>query len=423
MTEEDLFCHLTSTSIINMILSSEGAICYAAPGIQTNLAKAIITTAERIGFELIDICIDFDERVMRMGYGEIEAVKILRKTGIRVSSSPGLRSGLFIAGSKGYVFTPTALYLEAESHVGSSRNAMRLSSDQVAEALARLSPTAKAIAVASNTDPTQKARIAGLPIDVGSEQIDDIRFNQVNDNLELAPPVRFDLTRQVRVFEPYLQYVELSLTGAAIQHHKLAIPKSIQGLGASKDLEDRLRVAFDLIDKDSKLSSKPLDDALNKIRKDLTRTLGKGHGRVTLKSAKPVLVERLQALRDKLQEHQNQVLQDLQQHLDDSKQAIVDYYLPRVLDNPPDALIGQSLSGKATESNATIWLNGELDRVFPTADSLVDEMRLEERYKDVTFETLNRDDFLESVKAAYSDIDWDKAYEDFLAAGEDSQGD
>ena len=228
MTEEDLFCHLTSTSIINMILSSEGAICYAAPGIQTNLAKAIITTAERIGFELIDICIDFDERVMRMGYGEIEAVKILRKTGIRVSSSPGLRSGLFIAGSKGYVFTPTALYLEAESHVGSSRNAMRLSSDQVAEALARLSPTAKAIAVASNTDPTQKARIAGLPIDVGSEQIDDIRFNQVNDNLELAPPVRFDLTRQVRVFEPYLQYVELSLTGAAIQHHKLAIPKSIQ---------------------------------------------------------------------------------------------------------------------------------------------------------------------------------------------------
>ena len=116
-------------------------------------------------------------------------------------------------------------------------------------------------------------------------------------------------------------------------------------------------------------------------------------------------------------------MQDLQQHLDDSKQAIVDYYLPRVLDNPPDALIGQSLSGKATESNATIWLNGELDRVFPTADSLVDEMRLEERYKDVTFETLNRDDFLESVKAAYSDIDWDKAYEDFLAAGEDSQGD
>jgi hypothetical protein len=30
-------------------------------------------------------------------------------------------------------------------------------------------------------------------------------------------PVRFDIARQVRVFNAYLQYVELKLTGAAIQ--------------------------------------------------------------------------------------------------------------------------------------------------------------------------------------------------------------
>jgi hypothetical protein len=53
-------------------------------------------------------------------------------------------------------------------------------------------------------------------------------------NLKEAPPVRFDLARQVRVFEPYLQYVELSLTGAAIQRHRLAIPPSIQKLGAAR---------------------------------------------------------------------------------------------------------------------------------------------------------------------------------------------
>ena len=39
----------------------------------------------------------------------------------------------------------------------------------------------------------------------------------------------------------------------------------------------------------------------------------------------------------------------------------------------------------------------------------------------VTFETLSRDDFLESVKAAFPRVDWDKAYNEFRAAGESAQ--
>ena len=46
-------------------------------------------------------------------------------------------------------------------------------------------------------------------------------------------------------------------------------------------------------------------------------------------------------------------------------------------------------------------------------------MKLDERYKDVTFETLNRKDFLESVKDAFPNaVDWDKAYSEFKAAGQ-----
>ncbi len=54
-------------------------------------------------------------------------------------------------------------------------------------------------------------------------------------NLEV-PPVEFDIARQVRVFNAYLQYVEMKLSGAAIQRRRFAIPQSIQKLGGSKDL-------------------------------------------------------------------------------------------------------------------------------------------------------------------------------------------
>lgn len=108
----------------------------------------------------------------------------------------------------------------------------------------------------------------------------------------------------------------------------------------------------------------------------------------------------------------------MQEHLNTSREQIVAYYRPRVMEAKPDVLFGQSLNGEISEAAASRWLDGELDKIFPTAQSLIQEMKLEERYKDVTFETLNREDFLESVKEAFPGVDWDKAYSEFKAAGE-----
>ena len=55
--------------------------------------------------------------------------------------------------------------------------------------MARLSPAAKAIAVASASDPEDKARIEKLPVEVDSVKIDDTKFAQVDARLKEAPPV------------------------------------------------------------------------------------------------------------------------------------------------------------------------------------------------------------------------------------------
>jgi hypothetical protein len=218
------------------------------------------------------------------------------------------------------------------------------------------------------------------------------------------------------VFEPYIQYVELNLIGAAIQRYRLPIPEGIQELGGSKDLEGRLKTTFDLLKKNDALSSKPLEDELNKIRKDLTKSLGRTFGRVVLKSAKPRLIERLVAFRIKLVAHQKTVEEKLQLNLNDSRNQIVDFYKQRVLESPPDSLIGNHST--VNEDSAKEWLNNELDRVFPKAEALIKDMKLEVSYKDVCFETLNQPDFIISIKEAYPGINWDKPYEDFKAAGE-----
>ena len=190
MTIEALFCSLSPLRIAELIRSAQRAVCYAAPGIQLNLAQAMVDMAGRLGKEMLTVSLDFDERVMRMGYGDIKAVTLLLNAGIAVQSSPGLRTALIVVDNEGYVFTPTALYLEAEPSDGAASNAMRMSGEQVAQALARLSPAAKAIAVAQAKTPEAKRQIAALTVDVVSAPITIAKLAEVTTSLKEVPPVR-----------------------------------------------------------------------------------------------------------------------------------------------------------------------------------------------------------------------------------------
>lgn len=187
MTSDTFFCHLSSNRIVEIIQNAKGTICYAGPGIQIEPARAMVEASRRLGPEMLTVWVDFDERVMRMGYGDIQAVKLLREAGITVSHAPSLRSALIIADGEGYTFTPTPLYLEAEPGT-EVRNALRLTPEQINEALARLSPAAKVIALAMATSPEEKARILELPAEKGSAPVNNSQFEKVAKSLKEVPP-------------------------------------------------------------------------------------------------------------------------------------------------------------------------------------------------------------------------------------------
>jgi hypothetical protein len=97
-----LFRSLDTAAIAVAIRAAQHSVCYAAPGIQQEAANAIADVARKIGPDLITVCLDFDERVMRMGFGSLAAVKTLRDAGIVVNSTHGLRTGLVIVDHEGY---------------------------------------------------------------------------------------------------------------------------------------------------------------------------------------------------------------------------------------------------------------------------------------------------------------------------------
>ena len=148
-----------------------------------------------------------------------------------IHSTPGLRAGLVIVDDGGYIFTPTALYLKSDQRETEAPNALRLSRDQAAEAQAQLSPAAKALVMARAKTPEDRERIREQAVEISSTEVPEAQFTEVSHRLKEAPPVQFDVARQVRVFEFYLQYVELHLSGVAIQRRRIAIPRKISKSG------------------------------------------------------------------------------------------------------------------------------------------------------------------------------------------------
>ena len=65
-----LFCMLDSQRMAELIRSAKRLVCYAGPGVRMAPARALAEAAERLGIEMVTVSLDFDERVMRMGFGD-----------------------------------------------------------------------------------------------------------------------------------------------------------------------------------------------------------------------------------------------------------------------------------------------------------------------------------------------------------------
>jgi hypothetical protein len=138
-----------------------------------------------------------------------------------------------------------------------------------------------------------------------------------------------------------------------------------------------------------------------------------------LKNARKRLDERIEQFRVRLKAHQDAVKGEIENNLKHSRDQVVEYYLPAARSNPPDELIGRSLRSNVSDETLQEWIAHKLAGVFPSAEEVVSDMKLEVSFKDVTFETLNDPDFFERLKKEYPEIDWTKPYEDFRAMGED----
>lgn len=377
-----LFITLTNERICQQIDNAKQHVILAAPGISLQMGEALRRAHERLGRGAVQVVLDVSARVSRLGYGEFKAVEILKQAGVLVRHHKGLRIGALICDDAGWSFSTSPSLVEADPTAETEAfNAIVLTSAQVMVLRAELPP----VSTGDNPQPAME-----YPV-VGSEPLDEATLGAIKTALDIAPPQQFDLARHTQVYAALIQFVELTFEGFKIESRRIQLPKTLP-LIASKDkaLKERLTSSLKVLDKLEKPKElQEITEHLNELREAYLVPVGQA-GRVMLKSKRGEFEKELSGIETRLNACKEALKSALQKALSAVIEAVIPDLSRAVLADPPPRFRGLF---PPTPESAADYVRAVLTKAFPTAESLVSNMKIHRIYKDVTYETLKNKDF------------------------------
>lgn len=237
------------------------------------------------------------------------------------------------------------------------------------------------------------------------------------EDLEERPPKKFDLERKVQVYKSYFQFVEFSLTGIHFSRRTVTIPSKLIAVSGDREVQEKLKTTYKLINENSTISGKEIEEKVANLRKNYTRSMGKRLGSVILVSNKEEFIKKVEEIKVEIESFSKEVKDKLQAELEFTKTEILKILLPGIMDNPPDDLrLGistQNPQGKYAKK----YLENEIDKFLPKISSIINDMTLDCDFKDVTYEMLNAKDFQDNLTKQFPYLELKLPYENFEAIG------
>jgi hypothetical protein len=366
-----------------------------APGLSEAVAKAIVKKWQELGHDAVQIVLDPDPEVCRLGLGDLAALQMLQETakrlGGRIHQQQGLRVGIVVTDETTTVYSPTPRLIEAGGQPGERLNAIRLDTP---------------ILVASATG-------SDLPsIDLHPKLMEPVDVENTRQNLTANPPVKFDLARKVHVFNARFEFVEFELRGLSLSRKRVPIPSDLMGLARDPTTQKLLRSSFQLIDENSEVSGDRVTRFKQFIAKRYLIHLP-GYGTVILRSNKgkfQIAVKALERYVDRFQERLKKILQNA---IDRNRERLISALLPSVAKNPPvrwTRFVGEHPGDQTVEQ----MLRSELTAAFGNSDGVFEDMSVKAIFKGVTYELLSDPDFMRVASKAIPLLD--DLHEEFEAA-------
>jgi hypothetical protein len=368
---------LPDVEIQAQISCAQHRLIAIAPGFTVDLATAIAEKWLDLGPGKVQVVVDPDPEVCRLGLGDLAALEMLHATASKLGTClhqlQGLRVGVIITDEGTTVYSPVPRLVEAGGQPGEKLNALVFDAP---------------IGGPLDGDSTVIESLNLYPDPIGSADM-----KRTSEDLASNPPMKFDLARKVRVFNTRFEFVEFELHGLSLSRKRVRVPSDLLGLAKSQKAQARLHSAYQLIEDGSSVSGERVTKLKQQIYKRYLTVLP-GYGTVILREKKAAFERAVLALKRYIACFQKHLEEKLQESIDVNREVLVSALLPGVLESPPnrwERLIGRPPQRQYVEA----ILRKELKDAFGDTKGLFDEMKVKVLFKGVTYELLNDEKFME----------------------------
>lgn len=398
-------------TVVDLFHKAKHEIIISMPNLSDELAQGLIQQKrKRID---LNIFIEFDENIYRSGFGDITAIKKLRENQLEVKNKTNFNIYFIIVDDFGYFYFPKSQFLEKE---GTSFDLFPMVSSQVKKLKLMFQVLDK-----EDNDYERLVEEVGIEkLEVIAQNIKKIVPEQsivLETKLAKDPPLKPNLGRTLEVYKAKFQIAELKFKGANLHIKKVKLPRNALPFRddlLKRTIEASLRLFTDIPEKDFFEPFFNLKMDLEIVRGRLMFYLKSREKNIIKREQKDLLEAELDKFRDKIGEIKKDLLNKLQQEINSSKKRVKDNLIAFLKDNVPDELKG--LTGVVLEDEIENMANGIISRIrFPRSSTLLNELKLEIHYYDITWEDLNSVEVREELVKHKLITQYEKSYIDELA--------
>jgi hypothetical protein len=339
MDHDRTFAVATDAAIISLIETAKKRLIVIAPALSRAVANALASRLDDLERLDVRVILDADAEVYRLGFGEHEALEVIRNAASRnlfdLRIQPGVRIGVIISDEDTMVFAPISKNIEAGSETADKPNAIMLRG-----------ASANSISRAAGAQPDDDSPSG----EIGNAALDPAKVAAMQTDLERNPPARFDITRRLQVFSSRVVYVEFEISGFSLSRKQVPLPddfSTVNDANLQAQISSRLRAPMAvvgavevMIGHGNDAKAVMVDDAwLRKERKrieDLYTFQIDNFGRVILREDRKDFDVAVKSFLKVVEQYHKKVRAALDDHRASFSESFVAEFLPRWKEAPPD---------------------------------------------------------------------------------------
>lgn len=398
------------STILELLFQAKRQVVISIPNISIEIAESLVMIKSR-GID-VNIFLEISENTYRNGYGDIQAIEILQKANINIQNKNGLNIYFYLIDDFGYFYFPKSSYHEKE---GESFDLFPIHSSQIKHIKFLFNLLENKYDMLEIFDKMDSKQIDEISKNINPLNVEIIK--QLEVKLNNDPPLKPNFARTLEVYKAKFQYVDLKFKGANINSTKVKLPAKALPFKDNKlknAIEANLKLFTDLSEKDFLNDFFEIKNKIKELREKYLFHIKIRDKSILKKESRNEFEKEIKSIVDDISNTKTKILNKLQGEINKSRKGIENSLYEFLVTNPPDNT--KNLFDEVLEDRIRYEVSKIISKIrFPDANSLLDDMKLDYYYYDITWEDLNNGEFQKEMLEKKLLSENEKIYIDRLA--------